>query len=502
MGVDQNSIWNLHNKLPSFPTLNKNEQTEVLIVGGGITGLLTAYELINIGLKVMVIDASTLCSGTTGRTTAKISAQHGILYDSIIKSSGVEQARQYYTAAMDGKDRILNILEELKMDIDIEQKDSVIYTEYDENIQAIEDEFRAYDTLNIPGKYTESTELPVETKAAVTMFHQAQFDPLLYIKQIIDASIKQGLEVYEHTQAIDIEHGNEIKVTTDNGHDIHCTYVVQATHFPFFDPLGMFTTRLIPERSFIYAGKNENPHLKGMHLSNDTPARSIRTAKINNEHAILIGGEGYVVGKNKSSADPYKQLKQTAYTLFPDHTFITQWSAQDYNTMDSIPYIGRLKNKYENIFVATGFKKWGMTTSATAALLIKDLIQKRQNPNENLFSPSRFELTSSVPTFVKQNSHVATQLIKGKVSDEGKSIDELKANDATTLFKKGKKLGVYKDEQEEVHVVDTTCTHLGCEVEWNTYDLTWDCPCHGSRFTYTGKVIEGPAKKHLKKEEL
>lgn len=502
MNLAEESVWTKQNELPAFPALHKNEQTEVLVVGGGITGIMTAYELTKLDLQVILIDASTLCSGTTGRTTAKITAQHGLLYDSLIKSSGIDQAEQYYTSAIEGRKHIEKVMNELQMNIKMAAKDSVMYTTESENIQKIEDEFQAYEKLDIPGRFNKNIDLPINSKAAITLLNQLQFDPIAYLKHVVEACVQKGVKIFEHTQAIDLEHSDDIEVATEEGHKITSTYVVQATHFPFHDPLGMFTTRLIPERSYIYAGMDPSVQIDGMYLSCDTPERSIRSTTFDDVKGFLIGGEGYTVGKNESIANPYAALKQTALDLFPEHTFSIQWSAQDYNTMDSIPYIGRLKNKNENIFVATGFKKWGMTTSSTAALLIADLIQNRNNVYEKLYSPSRFDITSSVPKFVKQNTHVATQLVKGKITNKAKPIEELQKNEATTIFKGAKKIGVFKDDEGKIHGIDTKCTHLGCEVEWNSYDYTWDCPCHGSRYTHTGKVIEGPAKESLSKENI
>lgn len=502
MTFTHESLWQKANPFPNFPSLDSSIDCEVLIVGAGITGLLTAYELRKLGLQVVVIDSDTISSGTTGRTTAKVTAQHGLIYHSMIESAGIDQARGYYESAIDGKNAILQTSTNLHMNIALENKNSIIYTAEEQNVQKVVDEFRAYERLKIPSSYTENIDFPIETKAAISMLEQAQFDPLSYLTNIVKSLVEDGVTFYEHTQALDLEQEDRISVHTNNGHTITCTYVVQATHFPFYDPLGMFTTRLIPERSYVYTGKKQPLEIKDMYISCDQPLRSFRSTTINNEEYFLIAGEGYIVGKDDEHSRPYDSLKTTATNLFPDHTFITQWSAQDYNTMDSIPYIGRLKNKYENIFVATGFKKWGMTTSATAALLIADLIQKKPNPYEKLYTPSRFDASTTIPSFLKQNTHVAAQLVKGKVSRDHKDVDDLEKHEATTFFKGAKKLGVYKDAQEKIHVVDTTCTHLGCEVVWNPHDYTWDCPCHGSRYLYNGTVIEGPAKKSLEKEEL
>ncbi|HLR15750.1 MAG TPA: FAD-dependent oxidoreductase [Bacillota bacterium] len=496
------SLWQKAHPFPSFPTLESDIDCEVLIVGAGITGLLTAYELRKIGLQVVVIDSHEIASGTTGRTTAKITAQHGLIYHSLIESSGIDQAQEYYETAIMGKNALLQTAADLQMNIALEHKDSVIYTTEEMNVQKIVDEFHAYERLHIPGSYTDNIDFPIETKAAITMLDQSEFDPLSYLLHIVEDLVDDGVTFYEHTQAVDLEQDEKIYVHTHRDHKITSTYVVQASHFPFYDPLGMFTTRLIPERSFVYTGKNHSLEVKDMYISCDQPLRSFRSTTVNNEDYFLIAGEGYIVGKDNDHTRPYEALTSTANTLFPNHTFVSQWSAQDYNTMDSIPYIGRLKNKNENIFVATGFKKWGMTTSATAALLIADLIQKRPNPHEEMYAPSRFDVSTTIPSFLKQNTHVASQLVKGKVSSDSKDVEDLKKHEATTVFKRGKKLGIYKDQDEQIHVIDTTCTHLGCEVEWNPHDYTWDCPCHGSRYMYNGTVIEGPAKKSLQNDEL
>nr|WGD99189.1 FAD-dependent oxidoreductase [Bacillus safensis] len=255
-----------------------------------------------------------------------------------------------------------------------------------------------------------------------------------------------------------------------------------------------------PEQSYVVAAKTTKPLPDGMYLGIDQPAHSLRTAEWHGEEVVLIGGEGHKTGQGGDESAHYEGLETFGDATLGIEEVLYRWSTHDMVTMDQIPYIGtRLTKHHQNIFVATGFRKWGMTTSHVAATLIGDLIEGKSNPHESIFTPSRPVSDSFVKDFVKENTNVAAKLISGKFKRTDQTIDDLKPGEGGIISYKHKKCGAFKSEDGNVFLVDTTCTHLGCEVAWNNSDRTWDCPCHGSRFSITGEVVERPAKKPLKR---
>ncbi len=256
---------------------------------------------------------------------------------------------------------------------------------------------------------------------------------------------------------------------------------------------------MYPERSYLVAGKQNEKFAGGMYINAESPTRSIRSANIDGKDMLLFGGENHKTGQGKSTMSHYEALQKFAKEFFEIEEIDYRWSAQDLTTLDKVPYIGPATKDNKTYLTATGFRKWGMTNGTIAGKILTDYITGTENPYFDLFTPSRFHADPAVKKFMEINADVAKHMIKGKLEFTQNNIDKLERDDATLARIDGKRVGVYKDKDEAIHMVDTTCTHLGCEVKWNSGDRTWDCPCHGSRFSYTGEVMEGPAKKPLKR---
>ncbi|PLS18429.1 FAD-dependent oxidoreductase [Bacillus sp. M6-12] len=497
--------WRDSAPLPSFPKLQQNIETDVAIVGGGIVGLTSAYLLSKQGIKVTVIDSGRILNGTTGHTTAKITAQHGLIYDQLINTSGETQARLYYEANSEAMNFIRRLVEEHTIDCDLSTQDAYVYTNDDKYIEKIQNEKQAYDKLGIQGEIVESLPLPIECKLAIVMRNQGQFHPLKYLSTLTTAITESGGQIFEDTTATDIEEGDKPKVLTRDGYTISCKTVIVGSHYPFYDGKGLYFTRLHPDRSYVLAVKTEKDYPGGMYISAEQPTRSLRYASVNgSEPLVLFGGECHKTGQSHHTLDHYKALKDFADQTFGIKEIPYRWSTQDLITLDQIPYVGEITSGSPNILVATGFAKWGMTNGTAAALLLADLILKKENRFYELYTPTRFNAKSTVKstkTFIKENSDVAVHLVQGKMENTGITPDILKEDEACVVSIKGKRAGAYRDTSGTLHLVDTTCTHMGCEVEWNNGERTWDCPCHGSRFSYSGEVVEGPALKPLKKVE-
>lgn len=495
--------WKHAVQLPTFSQLKEDIQVDVAVVGGGISGITSAYLLSKEGLKVALIDAGQLLNGTTGHTTAKITAQHDLIYDELIRNANEHVARLYYRANDEALQLVRQIIEEHNIECGYSEQDAYIYANSDTELRKITAELEAYGKLGIPSAYAEGIPLPIPSTGAIIMKNQAQFNPLQYLSKLLEYIVEQGGQIYEHTTAIDVEEDGATKVITRNGKQITCKYVLSCSHFPFDDGLNFYFARMYAERSYVLGIKSKESFPGGMYLSAGSPKRSIRyTPTTDGEQLLLIGGENHKTGQGICTIKHYEALQEFAEEHFEVQEISYRWSAQDLTTSDKIPYIGQLTPRLPNVFVATGFRKWGMTNSTAAAALIRDLIIGRENPYQELYTPTRFKAETDVKNLVEQNLDVAKHLIGGKLDFVQKKPEELANGEGAAVTIGGARAGAYKDEAGELYIVDTTCTHMGCEVEWNAGDLSWDCPCHGSRFSVKGEVMEGPAKKPLRRISL
>jgi glycine/D-amino acid oxidase-like deaminating enzyme/nitrite reductase/ring-hydroxylating ferredoxin subunit len=494
------SYWRDTASIKEFPPLDTSIDTEVGIVGGGITGITAAYLLTKNNINVTLIDANPILKGTTGHTTAKITAQHGLIYDEIIQHFGVDQAMLYYKAMDEAKQFIENTVKELTIECDYRKEHAYIFTNCEKWQHDLEKEKNAYDQIKIKSELLDQMPLKIPMKSALQMKNQAQFHPLKYLTALLDASIKNGLNIYENTVAVDMDDNRtNPSIITKEGHRIKCNYIISASHFPFYDRDSFYFTKMYAERAYVLAVQSAKEYPGGMYINAESPTRSVRTTNWNGKKLWLISGENHKTGQGKQTHEHYKALQAFADEHFQVKSYDYRWSAQDLTTLDKIPYIGKLKKSQPKVFVATGYRKWGMTNGTVAARLLSDLIINETSEYADVFNPSRFKADPSIRKFTQINTDVAKHMIKGKLDNTNPYIEQLQSDQATVTRINGNRAGVYKDKENQVHIVDTTCTHLRCEVEWNSGERTWDCPCHGSRFSYTGEVINGPASKPLQK---
>ncbi|WP_062354923.1 FAD-dependent oxidoreductase [Bacillus kwashiorkori] len=484
-------------ELPTFPSLNDDLTCDVAIIGGGISGIMTAYLLMESGIKVALLEADTLLSGTTGHTTAKLTAQHGLFYDELIQHFGIEKAKQYYDSNQQAIEFVKTIVKKYQIKCDLTEEAATIYTQDTQNVTKLEKEMEAYTKLQIPGRLTETTPLPFHIKQAIIMDKQYQFHPLKFLKVIVEKLKESNCLIYEKTVASKVEMGNQPKVLLKNGKAVVCDYVVSCSHFPFHDE-GFYFARMYPERSYVVAALTNTDFPGGMYINAEQPTRSIRYTPYKEGKLVLFSGEHHKTGQGVDTYKHYENLQQFAENTFGVQSIIYRWSAQDYSTLDKVPYVGYVTNSNRNILVATGFRKWGMTNSISAAHLLADLIMNRDNLYVDLYTPSRFQTDPSVKRFLQTNIDVAKQLIGGKLEKLSKTVEDLNNNEGAVIDWNGQRAGGYKDGKGKLFVVDSTCTHMGCELEWNSGERTWDCPCHGSRFSIKGEVVEGPAETPLK----
>ncbi len=491
------SYWTSSVRLPEFPPLTSDTEADFVIVGAGITGITAAYLLSRAGRKTILLEAGRILNGTTGHTTAKITTQHDLIYDEFINHFGEDKTRLYYEANLEAMNFMRETIATESIDCDLADEPSYIYTESNLAIENLENELRAYEKLGISGELTDHIALPIEIKAALLMPSQARFHPLSYLMALTNKAVEAGARIFEQTTAMKVEDGDAPVVLTEAGARIRCGHVICASHFPFADWKGFYFARMHAERSYVLGVKIEESYGGGMYINADNPKRSIRLAADGQEPLVLIGGEGHKAGQSPCTIRHYDALKTFADSLYRVREIAYRWSAQDLVTLDKMPYIGRITSGSDRIFVATGYRKWGMTNGTAAARLLTNLVLGQEDRYRELFDPSRLHAVPDIKSFVTDNLDVAKQLIAGKMDIVYRLPSSLIPGEGATVRVNGKRAGAYRDPEGKLHVVDTTCMHMGCETNWNDGDLTWDCPCHGSRFSYTGVVVEGPAKEPL-----
>lgn len=495
------SYWLASTEKPNYPSLEEDIKVDVAIVGGGMAGITTAYLLMEQGVKVAIIEADKILQGTTAHTTAKLTSQHDLIYYKIKSKMGEEKAKQYAEANEHAISLVENIISSTKIDCDFHKSSAYVYTHQDDYIQKIQDEVETAASLGIKASYLEEIPLGFKIKAAMRFDNQARFHPLKYLLPLAKEISEKNCQIFEQTRAVKIDEGDPCSVITDRGNRVIASNIVLASHYPFHDWPGLYFSRLYPERSYVIAVKTEEKFPEGMFITAEDPGRSLRLQDYEGGELLLVGGEHHKTGQGENTIVHYENLKKFAEENFKVKEIPFRWSTQDYSTPDEVPYIGRLTSNTPNIFVATGFRKWGMTNTTVSAIIIRDLITKGGSPWEEVYSPSRFTPTASAKNFIVENANVARELITGKLEVAPGEID-VNPGEGKVITINNKKAGVYKDDEGKLHIIDTTCKHLGCETHWNAAEKSWDCPCHGSRYTPDGDIIEGPTVKCLDKVDL
>ncbi|MBP1888767.1 glycine/D-amino acid oxidase-like deaminating enzyme/nitrite reductase/ring-hydroxylating ferredoxin subunit [Clostridium moniliforme] len=475
------SVWSESLKLRKRETLSKDIETDVVVIGGGIAGLLIAYFLKKKGKEVVVIEAKEILSGNTKDTTAKITSQHDIIYSKLIKEFGKDKAKEYAYANELAIKKYKEIIKEENINCDFEEMPAYLYSL--DNIDLLKDELEAAKSLGIDAELVYDLKLPFKVKGALKFNNQGQFNPLKFLNEIA-----KELVIYENTMAIDIK---ENLVITNKG-KIKANNIVVATHFPFLNVPGYYFMRMHQERSYVIALENADD-VCGMYIDINKNGYSFRNYK----DLLLLGGIPKRTGQNEKGGS-YDALRKIAKELYPKSKEKYCWSAQDCMTLDGIPYIGQYSEKTSNLYVATGFNKWGMTSAMVSAMILSDMITGKENNFSEIFSPKRFDMSLSINNLIEDGLETAKNYIAQKIYIPDSELKDIRNGYGGVIEYKGDKVGVYKDKEGKGFFVTTKCPHLGCELHWNSDELSWDCPCHGSRFDYKGNWLGGPATKGLK----
>lgn len=445
--MQSESVWakDLNNNR-NIKELRKDIRTGFLIVGGGIAGILCALKLKEAGVSCIVVEEGRTLNGVTRNTTAKITAQHGLIYNKIAMTYGSDKARQYY----DINKLAVNEYEKLSKDIDCDFEKKTAYVYSTDNPDKLEQEAQIYEKIKIPHVWQDKQQLPINTCGALGIENQAQFNPIKFLQ-----TLTEKMDIYENAKVLEIKDGQavieqrigkDMSLVTER-HTVKAEQIILATHFPMINIPGGYFAKMYQSRSYAMAVK-DGGQLNGMYIDENTKGFSFRNYK----DYLIVGGGSHKTGTSRGG---YRVLEDLVLKKYPDKKVDFAWAAQDCMTLDGIPYIGHHSKRYSDIYVATGFNKWGITGAMSAAIVLQQLLIKGESEYMELFSPKR--------------SMVHPQLAVNLASAVGNIVSP------------GKK-----------------CTHMGCTLHWNKEECSWDCPCHGSRFGKNGKVLENPAKRDKK----
>jgi glycine/D-amino acid oxidase-like deaminating enzyme/nitrite reductase/ring-hydroxylating ferredoxin subunit len=491
------SLWIATTGETSYPALDREIHVDVAVLGGGMAGLMAAFLLKRDGARVAVLEAGRVAAGVTAYTTAKVSSLHGIQYQSVASSFGSEGARAYGQANESAIELIESLAEGLGIDCDWRRKPAYTYAEDDQGRERVQDEVQAALDAGLRASFTTDTDLPWEVTGAIRVEDQAEFHPRKFLLGIAERIPGDGSHVFERTKATDVADAEPARVETEQGHVVVADHVIVATHFPFLDR-GVYFARQHAERSYALGLYVDGPAPQGMYLSTESPSHTVRSHPTDRGELVIAGGESHKVGQSgEDTADRVARLEEWARERFDVREIAYRWSTQDNMPIDGVPYVGKYMTGANRLWVATGFKKWGLTNGTAAAEILADLISGRDNPWAWLFDPSRFKPGAAAKELLKENVNVGWRFVRDRVSTDFGSLDEVPPGEGGLVRDGVRQLAVYREEDGTLHVLSAACTHMTCTVKWNAAERSWDCPCHGSRFHYDGTVLQGPATKDL-----
>lgn len=485
------SYWNATADAPVHPALSGDVGVDVAIIGGGIVGVTTARYLKDRGIKVAVIEARRVGRQVTGKSTAKMTSQHGLAYQTLEQKFGEDRARMYAEAQELAIREISRLAQTNRIEADIEARSAYVYTLDQANVSKIEKEVEVARRLGLPASFTRDTGLPFDVLAAIRYDDQAQFHPTKYVAGLAATLPGDGCHVFENSRAVDWEPDC---VVTDRG-TVSARHVVMATHLPL-GQVGMYYAMNYPNAEPVVAAPiGKVP--PGMYKNVEQPGHSIRTHRAANGKIYgIAAGTHHKPGHPDDERESLADIERWLTENFDAGPIEYRWSNEDYTPMDHAPFIG-WSSKSDGYLVATGFDAWGISNGTVAGMIIADLATGKENRWLELFDASRVKPVAGAAEFIKENSKVAAHLVGGYLASKPKSFDELEPGQAAILKIDGDNVAAFKDESGHVHAVSAVCTHMGCIVGWNGTDRTWDCPCHGSRFELSGEVIHGPATRPL-----
>jgi glycine/D-amino acid oxidase-like deaminating enzyme/nitrite reductase/ring-hydroxylating ferredoxin subunit len=493
------SLWTETSSSTTYPSLEQGRQVDVALVGGGLAGITAAYFLKRAGFSVAVIEAMRIGAGTSGNTTAKITALHGLKYVFLQSHFGKQGAKIYADSHQWAIEEIAQIIRQEQIACDFHRSAAYTYTQSDEQVEEIHKEVAAAQEAGLAASFVDAVStLPFPIKGAVQCANQAYFHPRKFLLELAERIEGDGSFLFEQTRVITIQEGEPCEVVTEKG-NIRAKDVIIATNFPI-DDKGLFFARMAPIRSYALAATLRTEPPAGMFLGVGEQTRSLRPHKSSQGIWIVAGGENHPVGQEANTRERYQRLEAWVRRTFEVASIDYRWSAQDSSPVDRVPYIGK-QPLSKHLSVTTGYGEWGMTSSIVSAHLLTNLLQGREDDWTTFYSPSRLKPLTGARNLFQVGLHSGEGLLQRLLKVKPTDVSALQKGEGQIMEFEGKKLGVSRDQMDRVHAVSAVCTHMGCQVRWNNAEQSWDCPCHGSRFLPDGHIINGPAVKPLGEEE-
>lgn len=495
------SYWVDSTSLGNFSSIADSVTVDVAIVGAGIAGITAATLLQKAGKTVALIEAQDVGMGASGHTTAKITSLHQLIYAPLIDKIGEDKARLYAESQQAAIEQLATLVTQEQIDCNFERKSAYTFAESEENLQQIKDEVEAASRFGLPASFVRETSLPFPIAGAIRFDNQAQFHPRKYILSLAKMLPGNGSYVFEKTRVQSVEEGSPCKVMTDRG-SLLAKHVLVTTNLPILNQ-GLFFAKTYPKSSYLIAAPIEDSKApEGMFIGVGEGYRSIRTTPSPEGTLLLVGGEGHKTGSVSETEERYLKLETYIRDRFGVKSVKYRWSNHDMMSMDMLPYIGKLTPLTDSIYVATGFSLWGMSNGTLSGMILSDLVLENDNPWADLYDATRvtpFLSQDSLKNNLDVGKHWVGDRLKGSNEETLKQL----ANGEGKLVNVGMdKIAAYRDDDGTLHTCSAVCPHLGCIVNWNTADRSWDCPCHGARFTGDGKLFHGPAVTDLESKTI
>jgi glycine/D-amino acid oxidase-like deaminating enzyme/nitrite reductase/ring-hydroxylating ferredoxin subunit len=491
------SLWIDTRSAPRLAALPAGVETDVLVVGAGITGLTAALLLQEAGRRVVVVEALQLAHGVSGHTTAHVTEAVDAGYRKIRSDFGKDGARVVARSSRAAIELIRSFARTVTPRCDFTPVPGFLYTESVGDVDALEDEMEAAREAGLVVSMTREVPLPFPVEAAVRYEDQARFHPRRYLVPLAEEIVRRGGRVFTDTRVLDFESGTPCRVETDRG-PISAGHVLFATHSPLNRLF--LQTKVYPYRSYVLALRVDRPIADALFWDTAEPYHYVRQQKVGREDLLIVGGEDHKVGHETDTFSRYENLLAWARDRFAVRSVEYRWSAQVLEPADGLPYIGRIPQA-ENVLVATGYSGNGMTFGTMAAILMRDLVLGRANEWAEVYSAGRIKPLAAAKDFVVENADVAARFVLDRLRVPGASESELLPGEGRVVEAEGRKIAVFRPEHGPETAVSAVCTHLGCIVNWNAGEQTWDCPCHGSRFGTDGSVIDAPATRPLERQD-
>ena len=470
-----------------------------------------------------------------------------MIYKYLTDSKGKDFARKYYDANEEAIRTIKDIIDKEKIDCDFEYQPAYVFTQKVQEVEKIKDEVQAVNNFGGNAKLIEAKDieinklnsvdyvenkgvklkisgdniekenldlerdtvkermkqvLPIKAIAGIKFENQAQFNPYKYGNAIAKICSDSGIKIFEHSKVVDVDTEDDDEyyvVTLENGCKVKAKYIVITTKYPIVNIPGFYFVKMYQSTSYGIAMQTREQLFEGMYISSEEPTISLRTAKFGDENLLIVVGFDHKTGAKIDLSNSYKYLEEVAKSLCPEGKIKYHWNTEDCITLDKIPYIGNFSSMWDNAYVATGFNKWGITTSIIAAKIITDKILGEKNEYEEIFKATRLEPIKNIKEVTNMVKESVNSLVVKKLEVPQEEANQIQNGEGKIVEVNGQKIGIYKDDEGKIYKVNPVCKHLGCELSWNNLDKTWDCPCHGSRYDYKGNLIYGPSMKNLDK---